>query len=114
MGMLLTELMTGWDASVDRAHLDHETNCIIIADDSSPVQTDGLLVSWNVFARQPGTVALDVCTCTLLFYIAAANIQNVFYLRGKERILNINFKFINDVFKFLKHYFIFSGDKHVV
>ena len=56
----VSEITVGWDASVDRAHLDAEINCIIVAGDCSPVPADGLLMSWNVFARQPGTVALDV------------------------------------------------------
>jgi len=51
--------MTGADASIDRALLDTQTNCIIIPE-SSPIQADGLLVSWHMFARQPGVVALDV------------------------------------------------------
>ena len=68
-GQCVTELVVGWDSSVDRAHLDHETSCIIIPDDSSPVQADGVLVSWNVFARQPGTVALDVRSVAVLFYV---------------------------------------------
>jgi len=55
----VSEFTTGDDASKDRAHLDTETNCIIIPE-SSPIQADGLLMSWNIYARQPGTVALDV------------------------------------------------------
>ena len=72
--MCVSELMTGWDASVDRAHLDSETNCIIIAGDSCSIPADGLLMSWNVFARQTGTVALDVRSSWLLchmFYYSA-------------------------------------------
>ena len=57
---VVVEFVAGWDASVDRAHLDNETNCIIIASDCSPILADGQLVAWNVFAKQPGTVALDV------------------------------------------------------
>ena len=61
MLLCTSELKTGADASKDRAHLDTMTNCIIVPD-VGPVLADGLLVSWNVFARQPGVVALDVRT----------------------------------------------------
>ena len=59
MVIAFQEFSTGADACVDRAHLDADINCVIIPD-SNPVQADGLLMSWNIYARQPGTVALDV------------------------------------------------------
>ena len=57
--MMCSEFTTGADASRDRANLDTDTNCIIIPD-MAPILADGLLVSWNIFAKQAGTVALDV------------------------------------------------------
>ena len=91
-----SEFTVGADASVDRQHLDTETNCIVVPD-SSPVRADGLLVSWNVFARQPGTVALDVSlSCVLSTMCLIIIIIQTFVRRTLSASeLNLRRRFIN-------------------